>query len=94
MAFTSIGERLTPFPFLEMYPQDEHERLLIERLMQLGVPVERRTELTDFTDLGESVRVELRTADGKKESGEARYLAGCDGARSLVREVQIGRAHV
>jgi len=87
VAFTSIGEELTPFPFLEIYPQDEHERLLIERLMQLGVPVERRTELTDFTDLGECVRVELRTADGKKESGEVRYLAGCDGARSIVREV-------
>ncbi|HEX8783443.1 MAG TPA: FAD-dependent oxidoreductase, partial [Steroidobacteraceae bacterium] len=86
VAFASIGEQLTPFPFLEIYPQDEHERLLIERLMQLGVPVERRTELTDFTDSGESVRVELRTADGKKESGEARYLAGCDGARSIVRE--------
>ena len=87
VAFTTIGEQLTPFPFLEIYPQDEHERLLIERLTQLGVPVERCTELTDFTDLGDSVRVELRTAGGKKERGEVRYLAGCDGARSIVREV-------
>ena len=86
VAFGSIGEHLTPFPFIEIYPQDEHERLLIERLMELGVPVERRTELTDFTDSGSSVRVELRTVDGKKESGETRYLAGCDGARSTVRE--------
>jgi len=86
VSFGSIGEHLTPFPFLEIYPQDEHERLLIERLMQLGVTVERRTELTGFTDLGSSVRVELRTADGKKESGEVRYLAGCDGAHSIVRE--------
>jgi 2-polyprenyl-6-methoxyphenol hydroxylase-like FAD-dependent oxidoreductase len=86
VAFGSIGEHLTPFPFLEIYPQDEHERLLIERLMELGVAVERRTELTGFTDLGSSVRVELRTADGKEESGETRYLAGCDGARSTVRE--------
>jgi 2-polyprenyl-6-methoxyphenol hydroxylase-like FAD-dependent oxidoreductase len=86
VAFGSVGERLTPFPFLAIYPQDEHERLLIERLLQLGVAVERRTELTDFTDLGDRVRVELRAADGKKESSEARYLAGCDGARSLVRE--------
>ena len=86
VAFTSIGEHLTPFPFLEIYPQDEHERLLIERLEQLGVRVERGTELTGFTDLGGSVRVELRTADGKKEVGEASYLAGCDGAHSIVRE--------
>jgi 2-polyprenyl-6-methoxyphenol hydroxylase-like FAD-dependent oxidoreductase len=86
VAFCSIGEHLTPFPFLEIYPQDEHERLLIERLMRLGVAVERRTELTGFTDSGSSVRVELRTPEGKKESAEARYLAGCDGAHSIVRE--------
>ncbi|HEV3182644.1 MAG TPA: FAD-dependent monooxygenase [Steroidobacteraceae bacterium] len=86
VAFASIGEHLTPYPFLVIYPQDEHERLLIARLMELGVSVERRTELTGFTDLGSSVRVELRTADGKEESGEALYLAGCDGARSIVRE--------
>jgi 2-polyprenyl-6-methoxyphenol hydroxylase-like FAD-dependent oxidoreductase len=89
VAFASVGEHLTPYPFLEIYPQDEHERLLIERLGELGVPVERRTELTGFTDLGSSVRVELCTADGKKESGETRYLAGCDGAHSIVRE-QLG----
>src|SRR5215469_14258810 len=86
VVFGSIGEHLTPFPFLEIYPQDEHERLLIERLMQLGVAVERRTELTGFTDSDGSVRVELRTPDGAKESAEARYLAGCDGAHSTVRE--------
>jgi 2-polyprenyl-6-methoxyphenol hydroxylase-like FAD-dependent oxidoreductase len=86
VAFGSVGEHLTPFPFLEIYPQDEHERLLIERLMQLGVAVERRTELTGFTDSGSSVRIELRTPQGKRESAEARYLAGCDGAHSIVRE--------
>jgi 2-polyprenyl-6-methoxyphenol hydroxylase-like FAD-dependent oxidoreductase len=86
VAFTTIGEQLTAFPFLQIFPQDEHERLLIERLGELGVQVERRTELAGFTDLGSSVRAELRTADGRTESAEARYLAGCDGARSLVRE--------
>jgi len=86
VAFGSIGEHLTPFPFLEIYPQDEHERLLIERLVELGVAVERRTELTGFTDSGSSVRVELRTPEGKSESAEARYLAGCDGAHSVVRQ--------
>ena len=86
VALGSIGEHLTPFPFLEIYPQDEHERLLIERLMRLGVAVERGTELTGFTDSGSTVRVELRTPEGKKASAEARYLAGCDGAHSIVRE--------
>jgi 2-polyprenyl-6-methoxyphenol hydroxylase-like FAD-dependent oxidoreductase len=85
VAFASIGEHLTPYPFLEIYPQDEHERLLIERLQALGVSVERGTELTGFTDTGECVRVQLRRS-AEEEATEALYLAGCDGARSLVRE--------
>jgi hypothetical protein len=42
--------RLTPYPFLHIFPQDQHERLLIERLGALGVAVERRTELISFTE--------------------------------------------
>jgi len=83
---TGIGTGLTPYPFLEIYPQDEHERLLIARLDELGVVVERQTELTGFTDCGDCVRARLRTAEGKEETAEALYLAGCDGARSRVRE--------
>ncbi|HKD53638.1 MAG TPA: FAD-dependent oxidoreductase [Steroidobacteraceae bacterium] len=84
--FGSIGERLTRFAFLEIFPQDEHERLLIERLEGLGVAVERRTALSSFIDDGERITARLRTADGHEERCVASYLAGCDGARSLVRE--------
>src|SRR5580692_10894073 len=34
--FEKVGLGLTPYPFLHIFPQDEHERLLIERLEQLG----------------------------------------------------------
>ena len=86
IALARVGQRLTPYPFLEIYPQDEHEQLLLERLQQLGVSVERRTELVSFTDDGECVRARLRTPGDKEEIGEASYLAGCDGARSIVRD--------
>src|ERR1700756_2745613 len=43
-----MGEGLSPFPYALTYPQDAHERLLIERLEALGVTVERRTELIRF----------------------------------------------
>jgi len=86
LSFASVGERLTRYSFLEIFPQDQHERLLIERLESLGVSVQRRTELLGFSDDGERVSARLRTADGQQEPCEARYLAGCDGARSLVRE--------
>jgi 2-polyprenyl-6-methoxyphenol hydroxylase-like FAD-dependent oxidoreductase len=87
IAFENIGEGLTPFAFLEIFPQDAHERLLLERLEQLGVTVERRTELTGFTDDGERITAQLRGAGGEDETCMAAYLAGCDGARSRVREV-------
>src|SRR5216117_1786704 len=43
------GEGLTPYAFALVFPQDAHERLLIERLGELGVRVERQTELLRFT---------------------------------------------
>ncbi len=84
VAFDAIGERLTPFPFLQIFPQDEHEKLLIEKLASLGISVERQTELASFVDQGDRVRAQLRSA-GAEETCEAAYLAGCDGARSPVR---------
>src|SRR6202022_1657267 len=42
ISFGSVGSNLTPYPFLHIFPQDRHERLLIERLEALGVRVERR----------------------------------------------------
>src|SRR5438874_5979176 len=32
LPFETVGQNLTAYPFLQIYPQDEHERLLIERL--------------------------------------------------------------
>src|SRR6202030_604024 len=43
--FGDMGAGLSPFPYALIYPQDEHERLLIARLADAGVEVERRTEL-------------------------------------------------
>ena len=85
--FEKVGAGLTPYPFLMIYPQDEHERLLVSRLQALGVRVERSTELMGFEDKGDLVTARLRRPDGTEEICEAAYIAGCDGARSLVREI-------
>lgn len=86
LPFDSIGANLTPYPFLHIYPQDQHEQLLIERLQGLGVTVERNTELLDFTQHTDAVSARLRLPDGSEHTCEAHYLAGCDGARSTVRQ--------
>ncbi len=86
MPFENVGSGLTPYPFLHIFPQDQHERLLVERLEALGVAVERRTELLGFTVANDRVIAHLRGSDGAERDCEAAYLAGCDGPRSLVRE--------
>jgi 2-polyprenyl-6-methoxyphenol hydroxylase-like FAD-dependent oxidoreductase len=86
LPFETIGSGLTLYSFLQIFPQDQHERLLIERLEQLGISVERRTELIGFTDEGDRVTARLRGPEGHEDVCEASYIAGCDGARSIVRE--------
>jgi len=86
VVFGPMGEGLSPFPYMLIFPQDQHERLLTERLAHAGVRVERRTELLGFEDGGGSVLARLRLPDGTEEECEADYIAGCDGAHSTVRE--------
>jgi 2-polyprenyl-6-methoxyphenol hydroxylase-like FAD-dependent oxidoreductase len=84
--FGELGAGLSPFPYAEIFPQDEHERLLIERLAAAGVEVERQTTLLDFEDVGSGVRARLQRGNGTPATCHAAYLAGCDGAHSSVRE--------
>jgi 2-polyprenyl-6-methoxyphenol hydroxylase-like FAD-dependent oxidoreductase len=81
-----MGAGLSPFPYASMFPQDEHERLLIERLAEVGITVERQTELVGFEETASGVLARVRRPDGIVETCEATYIAGCDGAHSAVRE--------
>jgi 2-polyprenyl-6-methoxyphenol hydroxylase-like FAD-dependent oxidoreductase len=85
VSFEEIGSELTPYAFLQIFPQDEHERLLIAKLENLGVSVERQTELIAYRHEGTHVVAHLRRPDGE-ETCEAVYIAGCDGVHSIVRE--------
>lgn len=84
-----IGQAMTPFPFVHIYPQHQHERLLTDRLRQdFGVSVEWHTELVGFEDrrgAGPVVAL-VKTARGAEEVIEAKYIAGCDGSHSAVRK--------
>lgn len=84
--FGNIGADISPYPYALIFPQDEHERLLIECLAEAGVHVERQTELLSFRNEPGRVLARLRRADGTEETCEAAYLAGCDGAHSIVRQ--------
>ena len=94
-AFYGAGRRLgrvdlatldAPYPFALMLPQSLTEGVLIQRLADLGVTVERPTELTDFRQDGRAVTATLRDPLGREETVTAAYLVGCDGAHSAVRK--------
>src|SRR5262245_52584725 len=86
VSLEEVGAQLTRYPFLQIFPQDEHERLLIAALEGFGVAVERNTELLGYRDEGGHVIARLRGPDGQEERCEAAYIAGCDGVHSIVRE--------
>jgi len=80
----------SPHPYLLLLGQQYTEAILHERLRELGAAVEWRTELTGFEVAPEGVAVTVAAeARGSRETSFARFLAGCDGARSAVAR-QLG----
>lgn len=89
LSMGDAGATVTPYPFILTYPQDEHERLLIDRLEQMGVNVERETEFISFEEQTDHVLSHLRMRDGSVTTCKSTFLTGCDGAKSPIRH-QIG----
>lgn len=83
--FGNIGTGLSPFPYVLIFPQDEHEKFLVDQLTSLGVRVERQTEFVNLQQLPNQVLADLKLPDGSRQTCRASFLAGCDGAGSPVR---------
>ncbi|WP_433617618.1 FAD-dependent monooxygenase [Dactylosporangium sp. CA-139114] len=66
-------------------PQHRLESLLAQRAARLGATLRRGHEVTGFEQDDDGVTVRA-TADGSPVELRARYLVGCDGARSFVRK--------
>jgi 2-polyprenyl-6-methoxyphenol hydroxylase-like FAD-dependent oxidoreductase len=74
-----------PYPSMWMLLQPRALAILRARLAELGGRVEFGTRLTSFSQDADGVTALLQHADGRGETLRARYLAGCDGARGVVR---------
>ncbi|MGF1428692.1 FAD-dependent monooxygenase [Kitasatospora sp. LaBMicrA B282] len=66
-------------------PQFRTEEILEGWLKELGVEVRRNHEVLGFRETADGVVVEFEGPEGRGEES-ARYLVGCDGARSVVRK--------
>lgn len=83
----AMGEGISRYPFVLMLGQDDNERILGERLRESGVTIQWRTELIALEQKTDRVEASLRGPDGTVSAVAARYVAGCDGGRSAVREL-------
>jgi 2-polyprenyl-6-methoxyphenol hydroxylase-like FAD-dependent oxidoreductase len=78
---------LSDLPYGQLgIPQYETERILIDHLAGFGIKVERPVTAVSVCQDSDAVQVGLQLADGGREDAEFRYVVGCDGAGSAVRQ--------
>jgi 2-polyprenyl-6-methoxyphenol hydroxylase-like FAD-dependent oxidoreductase len=77
-----ISDFPTRHPYALGLFQNKIERILVEWVRELGVPIRYGVEVADFSQEEDGVEVEL--PDG--ETVRADYLVGCDGGRSRIRK--------
>jgi 2-polyprenyl-6-methoxyphenol hydroxylase-like FAD-dependent oxidoreductase len=85
--FGDIGRSVSPFPFVLMLGQDDNERIMGEHLRNWGMDVQWNTELVDLEQEPRRVVATLKLPSGSTRKVTAAYVAGCDGGRSAVREL-------
>jgi len=80
-----------PFPRNITLPQYRTEALIEARLNALGGTVERGTALDGLEERADGLTATLIKPDGVRETLNARWVIGCDGAHSTVRH--LNRQH-
>ncbi|MDB5651587.1 MAG: monooxygenase FAD-binding protein [Hyphomicrobiales bacterium] len=73
------------YPFALMCPQNRTEAILLARLEQLGGGVERPCDFLGYERDGEGLRATLKS-NGTRRGVRTRWLVGCDGMHSRVRD--------
>ncbi|GAA2302189.1 FAD-dependent oxidoreductase [Nonomuraea roseoviolacea subsp. roseoviolacea] len=85
----AVGMAVPGVPYAPVWlSQPRFEHILRDRLTELGGTVEWGAAASAVEQDGDSVEVTMRTAAGEQRV-RARYVVGCDGGRSTVRD-QIG----
>ncbi len=85
--FTGMGNGLSAFPYVLMLGQDDNERILGDHLRQWNMDVLWNHELVALEQAPNHVAATIMAPDGRTTTVTAAYVAGCDGGRSAVREL-------
>jgi 2-polyprenyl-6-methoxyphenol hydroxylase-like FAD-dependent oxidoreductase len=80
-----FGELPTAYPYTLMLPQDATEQLLRGALHNQGGEILWEHEVMDVRQTTSGVGLTVRSSQGDRRV-RARYVVGCDGAHSSVRE--------
>ena len=83
LAFAGVGCR---WEFQCSLPQWDTERILADRLAELGGAVERGVEVVSLKQRDDDVLAGLARADGTTETVAASWVIGAGGAHSVTRE--------
>lgn len=85
LAHMPFAPKNSTYPFVAMVPQDVTEHLLVQALRGRGGSVEYQTSFVSGVQHADSVSVTL-DRNGDSETLSARFVVGCDGAHSAVRQ--------
>jgi len=86
ISLRGISESSTHFPFLLMLEQAKTEKLLSDFLMSQGHFVERKSTFISFEENEQGIISIIKNTDGIEEKIYTKYIIGCDGTHSQVRE--------
>lgn len=84
-AYVAFSSLETTHPYIGILPQYRTEAILASHLRELDGDLRYGHELVSARDTGTSIHATVRTA-GKTYEISAKYLVGCDGVRSTVRQ--------
>jgi 2-polyprenyl-6-methoxyphenol hydroxylase-like FAD-dependent oxidoreductase len=76
-----------PYPYLLSLPQPEAEEILEDHVGRRGGRLRRGLRLVGLRDDSDSVVAEIEDLEGRRSQHAFRYVVGCDGSRSRVRQL-------
>lgn len=82
---SNVGQGLSAYPYMLVLEQSQNERLMYEWLQSHGRDVTWSTELKAFSQSDSSVTATVESSQGETQIIEGKYLVGCDGPKSPVR---------